>query len=64
MNHGNSGLAHGTSGSPQLTIENQEMADKTKNNEAKVAEQYNYDHDEVIRAIDANDMEYLRTKLS
>ncbi len=64
MNHCNSGLAHGTSGSPQFTIENQEMADKTKDNEAKVAEQYNYDHDEVIRAIDANDMEYLRTKLS
>ena len=36
----------------------------TKAKEAKVAEQYKYDHDEVIRAIDANDTEYLRTKLS
>ena len=31
-----SGLAHGTSGSPQLTLENGEMAAKAKENEAKI----------------------------
>lgn len=36
MNHGDSGLAHGTGGSPQLTIENQEMAEKAKENEVNV----------------------------
>lgn len=36
MNHANSGLAHGTSGSPQLTFENQQMADKVKANETLV----------------------------
>ena len=36
MNHANSGLAHGTSGSPQLTLENEEMAAKAKENERKV----------------------------
>lgn len=40
MNHGNSGLAHGTSGSPQLTIENQEMAEKAKENEANAQKKY------------------------
>ncbi|MGN0679808.1 MAG: hypothetical protein ACI4JS_09115 [Oscillospiraceae bacterium] len=40
MNHRNSGLAHGTNGSPQLTIENGEMADKVKDNETKVANTY------------------------
>ena len=64
MNHANSGLAHSTNGSPQLTLENGEMAAKARENEAKVAELYKYDHNEVIRAINANDMEYLRTKLS
>lgn len=39
MNHGNSGLAHGTSGSPQITIENQEMAEKAKENEANIRKQ-------------------------
>ena len=64
MNHANSGLAHSTNGSPQLTLENGEMAAKARENEAKVAELYKYDHNEVIRAINANDMEYLRIKLS
>ena len=64
MNHANSGLAHSTNCSPQLTLENGEMAAKARENEAKVAELYKYDHNEVIRAINANDMEYLRTKLS
>ena len=36
MNHANSGLAHGTSGSPQLTLENEDMAAKAKENERKV----------------------------
>ena len=36
MNHSNSGLAHGTNGSPQLTLENGEMAAKAKENEAKI----------------------------
>ena len=37
MNHSNSGLAHGTSGSPQLTLENGEMAAKAKENEARLS---------------------------
>ncbi|MBE6869115.1 MAG: hypothetical protein E7494_10185 [Ruminococcus albus] len=40
MNHGDSGLAHGTGGSPQLTIENQEMAEKAKENEVNVKKTY------------------------
>ena len=36
MNHGNSGLAHGTSGSPQLTIDNGDMAAKAKENEKNI----------------------------
>lgn len=40
MNHGNSGLAHGTSGSPQLTLDNGDMAAKTKANEANVQRTY------------------------
>lgn len=36
MNHSNSGLAHGTSGSPQLTLENGEMEKKAKENEATI----------------------------
>jgi len=64
MNHSNSGLAHGTSGSTQLTLENGEMAAKAKENEAKIESEYKYDHDDVIHAIDTNDMEFLRTKLS
>lgn len=38
MNHGNSGLAHGTSGSPQLTFENDEMTTKARENEKIVQE--------------------------
>lgn len=38
MNHRNSGLARGTSGSPQLTLENSEAAAKAKENEKKVVE--------------------------
>lgn len=34
----NSKLVHGTSGSPQLTIENQEMVDKAKENEKNIRE--------------------------
>ena len=37
MNHGNSGLAHGTSGSPQLTLENGEMALQAIENEMSLA---------------------------
>ncbi len=40
MNHANSGLAHGTSGSPQLTIENGEMAVKAKENADSVLKTY------------------------
>ena len=36
MNHGNSGLAHGTGGSPQLTLDNGDMAVKAKENEASI----------------------------
>lgn len=36
MNHADSGLAHGTNGSPQLTTENGDMEAKVKENEAKV----------------------------
>ncbi len=43
MNHANSGLAHGTSGSPQLTLENGEMAAKAKENEEKVKSNYQGD---------------------
>lgn len=38
MNHANLGLAHGTSGSPQLTIDNGDMAAKAKENEAKLSQ--------------------------
>lgn len=34
MNHSNSGLAHGTKGSPQLTLENSEMETKSRENES------------------------------
>lgn len=64
MNHADSGLAHGTSGSPQLTLENGEMAAKALENETIIADEHKYDHDAVIIAINNNDMEYLRTKLS
>ena len=37
MNHSNSGLAHGTNGSPQLTLENGEMAARAKENEARLS---------------------------
>lgn len=37
MNHRDSGLAHGTSGSPQLTIENSEAIFMASNNENKLA---------------------------
>lgn len=37
MNHGNSGLAHGTSGSSQLTLDNGDMAAKAKANEEKLS---------------------------
>jgi len=36
MNHGNSGLAHGTGGSPQLTLDNGDMALKAKENEQAI----------------------------
>lgn len=36
MNHGNSGLAHGTSGSSQMTMENTELATKSKELEKTV----------------------------
>lgn len=39
MNHGNSGLAHGTSSSPQLTFENGAMASKVMENESKLGQQ-------------------------
>ena len=64
MNHADSGLAHGTSGSPQLTLENGEMAAKALENETIIADEHKYDHDAVIIAINNNDMEDLRTKLS
>ena len=35
-----SGLAHGTSGSPQLTLENGEMAAKAKENEDSIPKTY------------------------
>ena len=35
MNHSNSGLAYGTSGSPQLNVENGEAENKAAENEAK-----------------------------
>lgn len=38
MNHANSGLAHGTNGSPQLTLESGDMAQQAKENEASVAQ--------------------------
>lgn len=64
MNHKNSGLAHGTSGSPQLTLENGEMSAKAKENETKVENAYTYDHDAVINAINSNNMEFLRNELT
>lgn len=39
MNHANLGLAHGTGGSPQLTLDNGDMAAKTKENEANINKQ-------------------------
>ncbi len=64
MNHANSGLAHGTSGSPQLTFENGEMEDKAKENEAKIEAEFEYDHDAIINAINTKDLEYLKTNLT
>lgn len=64
MNHANSGLAHGTGGSLQLTLENGEMATKAEENEKKIETGYEYNHDEVIKAIDNNDLEFLKTKLA
>ena len=64
MNHTNSGLAHGTSGSPQLTFENGEMAAKAKENEVKAENSYTYDHDSVINALNSNNMEFLRNELT
>ena len=40
MNHANSGLAHGTSGAPQTTLENGEMTAKAGENEADVKNTY------------------------
>ena len=40
MNHADSGLAHGTSGSPQLTLENGEMAAKALENETSAQKLY------------------------
>lgn len=37
MNHGHSGLAHGTSGSPQMTLENTELATKSKELENRLS---------------------------
>lgn len=39
MNHANSGLAHATSGSPQLTIFSGDMAVTSQENEANVCKQ-------------------------
>ena len=39
MNHSNSGLAHGTNGSPQLTLENGEMAAKAKEIEERILDE-------------------------
>ena len=38
MNHANSGLAHGTNGSPQLVIENNEAEHKASENEKNAAQ--------------------------
>lgn len=48
MNHANSGLAHGTSGSPQLTLENGEMAVKAKENETALNSSYINGSDYVV----------------
>lgn len=40
MNHGDSGLAHGTGGSPQITLENQEMSAKAAENEQRINKTY------------------------
>ena len=48
MNHANSGLAHGTSGSPQLTLENGEMAVKAKENETALNSSYINGSDDVV----------------
>lgn len=37
MNHGNSGLAHGTSGSPQLMLENSDATFVASSNESRLA---------------------------
>lgn len=39
MNHSNSGLAHGTNGAPQLTVENSDAKRVAAENEAAVAEE-------------------------
>lgn len=48
MNHADSGLAHGTNGSPQLTTENGDMEAKVKENEERVERIYpgNRTHEE------------------
>lgn len=59
MNHGNSGLAHGTSGSPQLTLENGEMAEKA--NELALKEIKNTS--EVWKHIEATHPNYAGTPI-
>lgn len=43
MNHHDSGLSHGTKGSPQLTLENEEMAVKANENKANIQKKYQGD---------------------
>ena len=68
MNHKNSGLAYGTSGSPQLTFENgdaERLAQDIADNLAmESSDTYTYNHDEVIEAVNKNNIEFLRTKLT
>ena len=55
MNHSNSGLAHGTNGAPQLTVENSDAERIAAENEAAVAEEIG-----LIEELDKNNVKFNR----
>lgn len=59
----NSGLAKGTSGAPQFSLENEEIAEITKRNEERNA-RYKYDHDEIANAVRNNNIDFLINNLA
>lgn len=56
MNHANSGLANGTSGSSQETLENQEMSRKAKENEERIESESKEEFNS--ESLEVNDSKY------